>query len=389
MTYLQRKSVSIPSNIPPIGEVNGLPIYNCSYTGFPLTEMNYNNPNYERERDHALHFKTKDGIKPMTKEELEAERSVSRSLIKKMTMAIFKMDFSRFSFPVAYCEPRSFLERTADILTFLVDPFLDKAIKATTGDEKFIFVIAGIVAGFHLQMQSKKPWNPILGETYVGKWPNGSTIFSEQTSHHPPVSVSQMFGPQGEWKLFAQCHFGVSVGPIETQVLQSGLFHLELPGGYNYEWEFPNISAIGIIRGDRVVRMTNPFKINDLKEGKECKLKFGSKKNKKSGSGQTSFIGGIRQAGHKKYTRIFQGDYASDIYVDDEKIWDITTDLATRPAEKIPDDLILSSDSRFRIDRGILITETNDKADEAKILLENAQRKDQKLRSDTKKKEKK
>ncbi len=42
-----------------------------------------------------------------------------------------------------------------------------------------------------------KPFNPVLGETYQAHFPGGTSLFSEQVSHHPPVTQFQLVGPGG------------------------------------------------------------------------------------------------------------------------------------------------------------------------------------------------
>ena len=48
-----------------------------------------------------------------------------------------------------------------------------------------------------LALQSwKKPFNPLLGETWQARQAHGGcTIFMEQISHHPPISAFEMLGP--------------------------------------------------------------------------------------------------------------------------------------------------------------------------------------------------
>lgn len=82
-------------------------------------------------------------------------------------MAIFKMDITRFSFPVGYNEPRTFVERATDLFSFLVMEYIDKALEQTNPTDGLSYLAAGIIARFHLYLQQKKPWNPLLGETYV------------------------------------------------------------------------------------------------------------------------------------------------------------------------------------------------------------------------------
>lgn len=47
---------------------------------------------------------------------------------------------------------------------------------------------AFVVAGLHRAATLAKPFNPLLGETYQAQWQDGTRIFLEQSSHHPPVS---------------------------------------------------------------------------------------------------------------------------------------------------------------------------------------------------------
>ena len=204
-----------------------------SYIGF-RHEIIYPDDDYAQERDLAINQSSKDGVKPMTKEEQEIERKASYSLVKKFTMNIFKMDFTCFSFPCIFSEPRSFLERTSDMFTFLANKYIERAQKETNPEDKLLQLAIGIIAGFHLYMKSKKPWNPVLGETYVCRWPNGTTFYGEQTSHHPPTSDFQIFGPNNSWTCTAHTNFTIDSGIFQVDVLQSGLFKLEFTDGNTY-----------------------------------------------------------------------------------------------------------------------------------------------------------
>lgn len=55
-------------------------------------------------------------------------------------------------------------------------------------------------AGLHRGLESwKKPFNPILGETWQAHMPGGVSLYMEQVSHHPPVSAYQLEG--SDWTL--------------------------------------------------------------------------------------------------------------------------------------------------------------------------------------------
>lgn len=51
-------------------------------------------------------------------------------------------------------------------------------------------------AGLHHAFDTwRKPFNPILGETWQAQLSDGTCMFMEQISHHPPVSAFHMEGP--------------------------------------------------------------------------------------------------------------------------------------------------------------------------------------------------
>lgn len=366
-----------------MGKVEDHVIYNTSFTGFPKTELDEPDDDYAGERQRAKTRIDDYGIQPMTQEELDAERALSWVLLKKFTMAIFTMDFTKFSFPVGYSEQRSFLERTADLFTFIADDYAQQMVDCGVPETRLQLLTTGIIGAFHIYMQSKKPWNPVLGETYYGKWPNGVEIFGEQSCHHPPVSDFQIYGPNNSWSCHAHCHFSISSGVRQVDVIQRGTFVLEFNDGATYEWEFPTISVTGIIRGDRYVLIKGPLVVKDTYNDLVCQVEIAPKADKSRGipkQRQTTIYGGILDGSGKNYISKITGDYANKVVVDDEELWNIDTKIAHRPLAPVDEDMILPSDCRFRIDRMYLINKKLDIADEAKIIIEEAQRREEKLR---------
>lgn len=62
--------------------------------------------------------------------------------------------------------------------------------------ERLKWVATWFTAGLQHVFQSwKKPFNPILGETWQAVQAGGSQIALEQISHHPAISAFQMIGP--------------------------------------------------------------------------------------------------------------------------------------------------------------------------------------------------
>jgi len=84
-------------------------------------------------------------------------------------------------------EPKSTLQRLVDTFGY-VPHYIKKA--STTADplERFKLTITALIAPIHLCTSQLKPFNPILGETLQYRFPDGSKMYCEHISHHPPIS---------------------------------------------------------------------------------------------------------------------------------------------------------------------------------------------------------
>lgn len=90
------------------------------------------------------------------------------------------------SLPVRIFEPRSTLERVCDM--WCAGPvYMKRAALMQDKVERFKNIVAFSLSGFWNMCGQRKPFNPILGETYQAHWPDGTSIQIEHTSHHPPI----------------------------------------------------------------------------------------------------------------------------------------------------------------------------------------------------------
>lgn len=101
-------------------------------------------------------------------------------------------DLTRVTIPAFFLESRSLLERLAD--TLMHPDALLAAAKAATPFERMKGVVQWFLSGFHYKTVGvRKPYNPIIGETFACYWkhPDGSRsqYFAEQVLHRPPVSA--------------------------------------------------------------------------------------------------------------------------------------------------------------------------------------------------------
>uniref|UniRef100_A0A4W6EKP9 Oxysterol-binding protein n=1 Tax=Lates calcarifer TaxID=8187 RepID=A0A4W6EKP9_LATCA len=103
------------------------------------------------------------------------------------------MDLSKVVLPTFILEPRSFLDKLSDY--YYHADLLSQAVLEETAYGRIKQVLRWYLSGFYKKPKGlKKPYNPILGETFRCCWLHPQTdsctfYIAEQVSHHPPISA--------------------------------------------------------------------------------------------------------------------------------------------------------------------------------------------------------
>lgn len=99
----------------------------------------------------------------------------------------------RISLPIWIFEPTTTLVRMAE--SFEYSELLDSAASNDDALLRDCFVAAFVISAFPDTDRVRKPFNPLLGETFEFRSPiNDMRFYAEQVSHHPPLSVSHCEG---------------------------------------------------------------------------------------------------------------------------------------------------------------------------------------------------
>ncbi|CAG9539027.1 unnamed protein product [Cercopithifilaria johnstoni] len=144
---------------------------------------------YEEESSYIQSDPEQFGPTTQVEDLADENRSLVWSLLKQVRPG---MDLSKVTLPTFILEPRSFLEKLTD---FYYHSYI--IAEAATEDDplqRMKTILKFYLSGFYKKPKGlKKPYNPILGETFRCKWehPDNSTSYyvAEQVSHHPPVSA--------------------------------------------------------------------------------------------------------------------------------------------------------------------------------------------------------
>lgn len=117
-------------------------------------------------------------------------------------ISLVGQDLTRVLIPVYYLYPRSLLEHLGDMLmhidlldspeSVLFIPF-SPSLQSENPYNRFMLLLKWYLSSWHYQIHGcKKPYNPIIGETFACVVDTGESRVSyiaEQCSHHPPISA--------------------------------------------------------------------------------------------------------------------------------------------------------------------------------------------------------
>ncbi|XP_070587938.1 oxysterol-binding protein-related protein 6 isoform X3 [Erythrolamprus reginae] len=184
-------------------------------------------------------------------------------------------DLSKVSMPVELNEPLNTLQHLCEELEY--SELLDKAAETDDPYERMVLIAAFATSGYAstYYRAGSKPFNPLLGETYECiREDKGFRFFSEQVSHHPPISACHcesknfVFWQDIRWK---NKFWGKSM-----EILPIGTLNVTLPKYSDcYLWNKVTTCIHNILSGRRWIEHYGEVTIRNTKSSVcICKLTF-------------------------------------------------------------------------------------------------------------------
>lgn len=88
-------------------------------------------------------------------------------------------------------------------------------------------------------MQQLKPFNPLLGETYQASYEEGTRVYWEHTSHHPPIANVLMEDPDDLYKFFGFYEFKVKLSSNTAIMRNEGQSTIVFKDGQKISYHYP------------------------------------------------------------------------------------------------------------------------------------------------------
>ncbi|XP_062558053.1 oxysterol-binding protein-related protein 8 isoform X3 [Armigeres subalbatus] len=265
----------------------------------------------------------------------EEHKSLIWFLVKQVRPG---MDLSKVVLPTFILEPRSFLDKLAD--SYYHADILSKAVLEDDPFTRMKTVVQWYLSGFYKKPKGlKKPYNPILGETFRCYWQhdNGSRTFyiAEQVSHHPPISVFYVTNRQDGFciscSILAKSKF---YGNSTSAILEGVATLTLLPRGESYTLTVPYAHCKGILMGTLSMELGGKVSVECENTGYKTELEF-KLKPFLGGNEYTNLLTGKLKLGKETLATI-NGHWDGEIKIKDSRtneesvLFNPTTDIRAK-----------------------------------------------------------
>eukprot|EP00744_Colponema_vietnamica_P003704 GILI01005632.1.p1 GENE.GILI01005632.1~~GILI01005632.1.p1 ORF type:complete len:411 (+),score=94.72 GILI01005632.1:79-1233(+) len=334
----------------------------------------------------------------------ENTRAIILDVLKKIGKGIKEGSFDamKISRPARISHASSYLEAVAKDFRY-IPVFLKRAAQTSDPVERMKLVITLVLAGLHINATScrtKAPLNPILGETYQAGFADGTSIYCEQISHHPPVSSWQIVAPDDSFQFIGYGEVNATIRVNKVRGWRTGKNIVKFANYPPITFTNPELKVSGIMYGERIFNFCKSVQFHDEANNLVGEVTFNpddpgmvmglvsaltgwwssSKKKEKEQQHVPSDFCRIQiyQTGGAEKVAVASGtgSWLSHVEFGGTTYWSITQN----PEEIIPAADPLPSDCRFREDLQFLKNGDYENAQIHKERLENAQRMDARRR---------
>ncbi|GAA97984.1 uncharacterized protein L969DRAFT_84529 [Mixia osmundae IAM 14324] len=341
-------------------------------------------------KDEAEHGDADDGVK--RRKQLPAPVSGDEFSMFSMLKKNMGKDLSKISFPVSFNEPLSAVQRLAEEMEYT--SLIKKAISADDSIERLCYITAFAISQFAglRYRSSRKPFNPLVGETYeLVRKDKDLRFIGEKVSHHPPIMACAADGEK--WHYFAHSGGKQKFWGRSLEYIPEGHTELKFKDSEDvFTWNKPSTFVKNIMSGEKYLEISGEMTVKNehtgekavvqFKEGSswggaDSRNKFDGKIHDKSGKTITEVTGKwsenvTQKTGKDSYKELWK---AADWPKDATKYYGFST-FAVQLNE-VTDDIkksLAPTDSRLRPDQRAMEDGDVDKAEETKKTLEDKQR---------------
>ncbi|KAM6937467.1 oxysterol-binding protein-related protein 5 isoform 2-T2 [Xenentodon cancila] len=322
----------------------------------------------------------------------EENKGLIWSLLKQLRPG---MDLSKVVLPTFILEPRSFLDKLSDY--YYHADLLSQAALEESAFGRIKLVLRWYLSGFYKKPKGlKKPYNPILGETFRCCWLHPQTdsctfYIAEQVSHHPPISAFHISNRKDGFSIsgsiLAKSKF---YGNSLSAILDGKARLLFLSRDEEYIITMPYAHCKGILYGTMTLELGGKVTIECEKTKCFAELEF-KLKPFLGGSCSVNQISGKISVGEELQATI-DGHWDGEVFIHEKRLgqqdtlWNPSPDIRSRRLKRRV--VQLDQQGEFESERlwqhvtSAIMDRDQLRATQEKFVLEEAQRREARERGD-------
>ena len=233
-------------------------------------------------------------------------------LVSNIILQILKVPFGHhISLQVKMFEPKTLIERLTNLFSFANKYLIKASDKNLSYIERFKLVLTFGFCGLYIPAQQLKPFNPFLGETFQGEFPDGTKVYCEQVTHSP-LCCRFYVVYHNIYKIYGYFNFSVSTEKLGSvmYIMQKGPVHVNFPQiNETISYSIPKVKILNATsENNRSNLYDGYFSIIDVKNNLRGVIKF--YENKK--------------CFHKIYGNIFEYKFKKDFKFEEDKVWEFS-----------------------------------------------------------------
>ncbi|KAJ3148513.1 Oxysterol-binding protein- protein 3 [Geranomyces michiganensis] len=183
-------------------------------------------------------------------------------------------DLSTVAMPIALNEPLNLLQKLCEELEYC--ELLEQAAATPDPVNRISIVAAFAVSAYAstVHRAGRKPFNPLLGETYECiRDDKGFKFVSEKVSHHPPVMACYAEAPN--YRFYQDNQVKTKFWGKSMELIPSGTVHVEFPAlKEHYTWTKVTTCMRNVFSNSRYLEHYGTMKIVSQSTGHTCELSF-------------------------------------------------------------------------------------------------------------------
>ncbi|KAG2231171.1 hypothetical protein INT48_002952 [Thamnidium elegans] len=182
-------------------------------------------------------------------------------------------DLSQIAMPISMNEPLSLLEKSCEELEY--SELLDTAAESSGSMDRLMYVVAFAVSAYTSSQwrTGRKPFNPILTETYECIRPDkGFRFISEKVSHHPLIIASH--AESVRYKYWQCTKLKSKFWGKSMEFIAEGIFHVCLNDKEHFTFTKPSSWMRNMIAGEKYLEHVGEMKVINQTTGEYAIVTF-------------------------------------------------------------------------------------------------------------------